>query len=163
MVDAVKDLEGYRDVIRITHQTGEADYEKVTEGYTQAGWSSNVEVLRYIDDMVKQFARADLVVSRAGATTSAELMAAGKASIMVPLPGQMEQQRNAEELMDTGASRMILQPDLSGARLAREISSLVSAPEKVSEMEKVARSGARPDAAEKAVDLIEQLISKKRK
>jgi UDP-N-acetylglucosamine--N-acetylmuramyl-(pentapeptide) pyrophosphoryl-undecaprenol N-acetylglucosamine transferase len=90
-------------------------------------------------------------------------MAAGKASIMVPLPGQMEQQRNAEELMDAGASRMILQPELSGARLAREISSLVSAPGKVSEMEKIARNGARPDAAEKAVDLIEQLVSKKRK
>jgi UDP-N-acetylglucosamine--N-acetylmuramyl-(pentapeptide) pyrophosphoryl-undecaprenol N-acetylglucosamine transferase len=163
MVDAVKDLESHRDIIRITHQTGEADYEKVTEGYAQAGWNTNVEVIRYIDDMVKQFAKADLVVSRAGATTSAELMAAGKASIMVPLPGQMEQQRNAEELMDAGASRMILQPDLSGARLAREISSLVSAPEKVSEMEKIARSGGRPDAAEKAVDLIEQLVLKKSK
>jgi UDP-N-acetylglucosamine--N-acetylmuramyl-(pentapeptide) pyrophosphoryl-undecaprenol N-acetylglucosamine transferase len=163
MIEALPHLNGEREVVRITHQTGDADFEKVTTGYREAGWVENVEVMRYIDDMVSQFARADLIVSRAGATTAAEVMAAGKAAIMVPLPGQMEQQRNAEALQEAGAARMILNADLTGERLAREMKVLVENPSRISEMEAAARHGARRDAAETAVDLIEELIEKKRR
>jgi len=79
MVESVAFLKEFRDSLQITHQTGESDFDTVSRGYTEVGWNGNVEVLKYIDDMVGEFARADLVVSRAGATTSAELMAAGKA------------------------------------------------------------------------------------
>jgi UDP-N-acetylglucosamine--N-acetylmuramyl-(pentapeptide) pyrophosphoryl-undecaprenol N-acetylglucosamine transferase len=113
--------------------------------------------------MVGQFARADLIVSRAGATTSFELMASGKAAIMVPLPGQMEQQRNAETMQKAGAARMILQPELSGERLAREIAGLVASPETITQMETASRNGARRDAAETAVDLMEELVARRGK
>ena len=110
--------------------------------------------------MVANFGESDLVVSRAGATTTAELMAAGKPAIMVPLPGQLEQQRNAEVMQNVGAARMILQDDLTGERLAKEIASLIDEPEKIRQMEDASRSLARPDAAKATVDLIEKVAKK---
>ena len=108
------------------------------------------------------FAENDLIVSRAGATTSAELMAAGKPAIMVPLPGQLEQRRNAEALRDAGAARMISQEELSGERLASEIASLIDAPDEITQMEKAARKLARRDAADATVNLIEKVQNRLR-
>jgi UDP-N-acetylglucosamine--N-acetylmuramyl-(pentapeptide) pyrophosphoryl-undecaprenol N-acetylglucosamine transferase len=130
MVAALPHLESVRDRLRVTHQTGEADFEKVGAGYTDAGWNEQADVRRYIDDMVAEFAAADLIVCRAGATTSAELVAAGKAAIMIPFPQAADdhQRKNAEALEAAGAARMILQHDLTGERLAQEISALANAP-----------------------------------
>src|SRR5262249_13881837 len=72
--------------LRIKHQTGPADFEKVQTAYTAAGWTKDAVVAAYIDNMVSDFAEADLVICRAGATTTAELIAAGKAAIMIPFP-----------------------------------------------------------------------------
>jgi len=108
---------------------------------------------------VSEFAKADLVICRAGATTSAELVAAGKAAIMVPFPlaADDHQRKNAEALQAAGAARMILQKDLNGPRLAQEIISLLAAPERVDEMEVASRKLARRDAATATVDLMEEL------
>src|ERR1041384_2732135 len=125
MMAALPLLETQRAVLRITHQTGRLDYERLRAAYEQAGWTEHADVREYIDDMVTAFAHADLIIARAGATTSAELAAAGRAAIMIPLPGQLEQRRNAEVLQQSGAARMILQTDLTGARLAQEINALV--------------------------------------
>ena len=78
---------------------------------------------RYIPDMVAEFEKADLMICRAGATTCAELAAAGKAAIMVPLPTAADdhQRKNAEALQKAGAAKMILQKDLTGEALAAEI------------------------------------------
>jgi UDP-N-acetylglucosamine--N-acetylmuramyl-(pentapeptide) pyrophosphoryl-undecaprenol N-acetylglucosamine transferase len=160
MASAVSGLAAHKEKLRITHQTGESDFEKVRQGYEAAGWQDNVEVRRYIDDMVSEFARADLIISRAGATTSAELVAAGKAAIMVPFPlaADDHQRRNAEALESAGAARMILQKDLTGERLADEIGSLLAAPEGIDRMETASRKLARRDAAKAAVDLMEELV-----
>ena len=130
MIAALPFLEEYRQRMRITHQTGKLDFEKVRAGYAAAGWNPHA-VTEYIDNMMKAFAENDLIVSRAGAMTSFELMAAGKPALMVPLPGQLEQRRNAEVLATAGAARMILQDDLNGERLAKEISLLSSLPMKL--------------------------------
>lgn len=160
MIAALPHLNREQSVLSIKHQTGEADFEKVREGYLKAGWTEeNAVVLRYIDDMVSAFAAADLIISRAGATTAAELMAAGRTAIMVPLPGQMEQRKNAEAMQGAGAGRMILQEDLTGERLAAEIARLVAAPEEITQMERASRKLARGDAAAVTVDLIEELAS----
>ena len=163
LIAALPELEGVRDVLRITHQTGEADFEKVRSAYLNAGWDEQADVRRYIDDMVASFAAADLVICRAGATTTAELIASGKASIMVPFPFAADdhQKKNAEALVAEGAAKMILQQDLSGDRLAAEIVKLVNQPETVTEMEDASRKLARGDAAAAAVDLIQELVSKK--
>src|ERR1044071_8284352 len=160
VVAALPHLAPRREVLRVTHQTGKLDFEKVRAGYEAAGWKEAADVREYIDDMVSAFAAADLIVSRAGATTSFELMAAGKPALMVPLPGQLEQRRNAEVMQEAGAARMILQDELSGERLAREIVELVDDPERVTQMEQAARKLARGDAAAAAVDLLEKLIGK---
>ncbi len=159
MTAALAQLDAHRTVLHITHQTGKLDFDKVRVAYEQAGWTTNADVREYIDDMTTAFASADLIIARAGATTSAELAAAGRAAIMIPLPGQMEQQRNAEVMQAAGAARMILQPELTGARLAQEIAALVAAPERITAMEQAARKLARPDAAAATVDLIEKLVS----
>ena len=161
MVAALAHLVSEKDRLRVTHQTGTADVEKVQRGYAEAGWSENAEVKAYIDDMVSEFAKADLIVSRAGATTTAELLAAGKVAIMIPFPlaADDHQRKNAEALQTAGAARMILQKDLSGETLATEIRSLLSTPEKLNEMENAARKLARRDAAEKTVSLMEELVS----
>ena len=160
MIAALPHLDAHREYLQVTHQTGPADFSKVRHAYDEAGWRE-AKVREYIDNMMSEFATNDLIISRAGATTSAELMAAGKAAIMIPLPGQLEQTRNAEALENGGAARMIHQDDLSGERLAREIDSLISSPVEITEMEKAARTMARRDAAEAAVDLIEDLVKRR--
>jgi UDP-N-acetylglucosamine--N-acetylmuramyl-(pentapeptide) pyrophosphoryl-undecaprenol N-acetylglucosamine transferase len=160
VIAALPKLSAYKDRLHVTHQTGTADYEKIQRGYADAGWSDNVEVKAYIDDMVNEFSQADLIVSRAGATTTAELVAAGKAAIMIPFPlaADDHQRKNAEALEAAGAAKMILQKDLTGARLAEEIDSLLSSPETIAAMESAGRKLARRDAAAATVDLMEELV-----
>lgn len=159
MVAALPRLESLRDRLKITHQTGETDFEKINAAYTEAGWSEQLDVRTYIDDMVASFAAADLVICRAGATTTAELTAAGKAAIMIPFPFAADdhQRKNAEALEAAGAARMILQQDLSGESLAEGLQTLIRDGGKLSEMEEASRRLARSDAAAAAVDLIEGL------
>src|SRR5205085_12260813 len=123
------------------------------------------DVRKYIDDMVASFAESDLVVCRAGATTTAELIAAGKASLMIPFPFAADdhQRKNAEALEKAGASVMVLQQDATGERLARETGALVEDPERVTRMEEAARRLARGDAAAAAVGLIERLVGRRQK
>src|SRR3984893_12542469 len=161
VIAALTLMEGLRDVVRITHQTGEADFERVRAAYENAGWAGSGNVKRYIDDMVASFADADLVICRGGATTTAELIAAGKAALMVPFPFAADdhQRKNAEALANAGAARMILQQDLSGERLAHEIATLALDPGKITAMEHAGRKLARGDAAAAVVDMIEELVS----
>ncbi len=159
MTAALPLLAAERATLHITHQTGKLDFAKVRAAYEQTGWHESADVREYIDDMVSAFAKADLIISRAGATTSAELAAAGRTAIMIPLPGQLEQQRNAEVLAAAGAARMILQTELTAARLAQEINALIAAPAQLTQMEQAVRKFARRDAAATTVDLIEKLLA----
>ncbi|MFS8087137.1 MAG: UDP-N-acetylglucosamine--N-acetylmuramyl-(pentapeptide) pyrophosphoryl-undecaprenol N-acetylglucosamine transferase, partial [Acidobacteriota bacterium] len=157
MVTALPHLESHRERMQVTHQTGKLDFEKVRAGYVAAGWKQT-DVREYIDAMVTAFAENDLIVSRAGATTSFELMAAGKPALMVPLPGQLEQTRNAEVMQQAGAARLIRQEELTGERLAKEIASLMDQPDEITRMEACGRKLARRDAAAAAVDLMERVM-----
>ncbi|MBC7911707.1 MAG: undecaprenyldiphospho-muramoylpentapeptide beta-N-acetylglucosaminyltransferase [Pyrinomonadaceae bacterium] len=158
MVAALPHLEAHRHVLSVMHQTGELDFETVRAGYEKAGWT-NADVRPYISDMVSEFGRADLIISRAGATTCAEVAAAGKAAMMIPLPTAADdhQRKNAEALEAAGAARMILQKDLTGELLAQEIAALLKEPSRVTRMEEASRKLARGDAAAATVDLIEKV------
>lgn len=162
LVAALSFLEIQKNRLKITHQTGEADFETVREGYEKAGWSG-ANVTKYIKDMNLQFAQNDLIICRAGATTCAELAAAGKAAIMIPLPTAADdhQRKNAEALKRAGAARMILQTDLTGETLAAEIKNLIDQPEKITAMEQAAKKLLKGDAAATMVDLIEELAEKR--
>src|ERR1051325_6021284 len=163
MMAALPKLKELAVELRIKHQTGPADFEKVKAAYEAAGWGERGDVRSYIDNMMADFAEADLVLCRAGATTTAELIAAGKASIMVPFPFAADdhQRKNAEALQAAGAARMILQQDLSGEKLAAEIAKLVQAPQDLDRMEAASRKLAHGDAAAAAVDIIEELSHKR--
>jgi UDP-N-acetylglucosamine--N-acetylmuramyl-(pentapeptide) pyrophosphoryl-undecaprenol N-acetylglucosamine transferase len=164
MIEALGFLDPYLEKLHITHQTGESDLENVRKGYADAGWAG-ADVRPYISDMVSAFAESDLIICRAGATTCAELTAAGKAAVMVPLPTAADdhQRKNAEALQTAGAAIMILQAELSGERLANEIKVLIDGPEKLTAMEDAARKMAKADAAKITVDLIEELAVKNKK
>ena len=159
MVAALGELKSSPVPLQIKHQTGPADFEKVKKAYVDAGWEEHAEVRSYIDNMMADFARADLVICRAGATTTAELIAAGKASVMIPFPlaADDHQRKNAEALEASGASKMILQKDLNGTVLAKQIVALAQNPAEVSAMESASRRLARGDAAIAAVNMIEKL------
>ncbi len=160
MADALMLLPHER--LHITHQTGESDFENIRERYNRAGYD-DADVRPYISDMVSEFAKSDLIICRAGAASCAEIAAAGKAAIMIPLPTAADdhQRKNAEAFASAGAARMILQRDLTAETLAQAITDLIHSPEKISVMENDARRLAKADAAEVTVDLIEKLSTKK--
>ena len=143
--------------LRIVHQTGERDYNAVRKAYQAKGIAA--EVHAFIEDMPGTFAQADLVVSRAGATAVAELAAAGKAAVLIPFPAATDQHQleNAWALERVGAARVIEQAELTPARFAGEIRSLLLHPGQLVQMEQRAKSRARPGAAARIADLIENL------
>ena len=144
-----------RDQVRIVHQTGPASHEEVAAAYKAAG--REAEVLAFLDDMQARFAQADLVLCRSGATTAAELTAAGKASVLVPfaLAADDHQRSNARALEAAGAARMIEEKDLTPERLAAVLGELLSDTARLTAMEEAARKLARPDAAARVADLLE--------
>lgn len=158
MLAALPDLGELKERLHIIHQTGMSDLEEVKARYKVAGWAGS-DVRPYIEDMVQGFAIADLVISRAGATTTAELIAAGKAAIMIPFPFAADdhQRKNAEALELAGAAQMILQQDLNGKSLGQAIMGLVRDPDQINRMEDASRQLSRGDAAAAVVDLIEEL------
>ncbi len=161
MIAALKHLEAVKDNLNIVHQTGKYDHDTVKSGYAENGWDK-ADVREYISDIVSEFEKTDLIISRAGATTCAEVAAAGKAAIMVPLPTAADdhQRNNAEAFETAGAAKMILQADLDGQGLAKEIIEFAEKPDRITTMERAAKSLAKIDAAEATVDLIESLIKK---
>jgi UDP-N-acetylglucosamine--N-acetylmuramyl-(pentapeptide) pyrophosphoryl-undecaprenol N-acetylglucosamine transferase len=152
MVEAAAKLAAERPDIRITHQTGERDLDRVRVAYREAGVPAEVEPFLY--DMGRRIAAADLIVCRAGMTTLAEIMAVGKPSILIPLPTATDdhQRRNAEALEAKGAAEMLLQAEATGARLVQRIVSLAGDPDRRRRMSQAARALARPDAARVIVD-----------
>ncbi len=125
MVAAAPRLAAYPGGMAITHQTGERDVELVRDGYQRAGLDARVEP--YLFSMDREIAAADLVVCRAGATTLAELTAAGRPSILVPLPTATDdhQRKNAEVLAAAGAAEVLEQRQLTGDVLGERITALL--------------------------------------
>lgn len=158
MVDSLPRLADLEGKLSVTHQTGEADFDSVKSAYSASRFS-NADVRPFISDIFVEFGKSDLIICRAGATTCAEVSAAGKAAVMVPLPTAADdhQRKNAEALEKAGAAKMILQMDLNGEVLATRIKDLAEAPAKITEMETAAKNLSRPDAASVTVDIIEEL------
>lgn len=140
--------------LRLVHQTGPAMHAEVEAAYRALGRDD--EVLPFLDDMERRFAQADLVVCRSGATTCAELTAAGKAALLVPFAQAADdhQRANARALAAAGAARLLEERDLTGATLAAAVAELVASPERLSAMEDAARALGRPDAAARVADLL---------
>ena len=112
--------------------------------------------------MVRQIGRTDVIVCRAGATTLAEIAAAGKAAILIPLPGATDdhQRRNAEALAAVGAAEMLLESDLTGHTLAQRILTLAADCESRIRISARALAMARPGAAGMIVDRALELVKR---
>jgi UDP-N-acetylglucosamine--N-acetylmuramyl-(pentapeptide) pyrophosphoryl-undecaprenol N-acetylglucosamine transferase len=147
--------------IRLTHQTGVDAQKSISEDFARTGLSGRV--VAFLDDMPAAFAEADLVVCRSGAGALAELAAAGKPSILIPFPFAADdhQRHNAEALARGGAARVLLDRELSGEKLAREILALEADREGLARMGERARSFSRPGAAQRAADLLEQFARRR--
>jgi UDP-N-acetylglucosamine--N-acetylmuramyl-(pentapeptide) pyrophosphoryl-undecaprenol N-acetylglucosamine transferase len=151
-IDAPRSLE-------IIHQSGPGDLERVRQAYAAAGIKACTEA--FFSDMDRQYARADLVVCRAGATTVAELTCSGLPAIFIPLPHAADnhQEINARAVVEAGAGKMIREADLSGRVLWQHIRELRDAPGRLEEMAAHARTLGRPEAADTIVaDIVHQFL-----
>ena len=157
-VEAAPRLAAHPRRVAVTHQTGERDLEFVRDGYRRAGLEARVEPFLFA--MEREITSADLVISRAGATTLAELTAAGRPSVLVPLPTAADdhQRKNADILRQAGAAEVIEQKDLSGEALAARVHALLDEPGRLEAMGHAARRLARPDAARVIVDRALELV-----
>jgi len=143
-----------RDRIVLTQQVREEDLARVRVVYDQLGLDN--ELAPFFADLPQRLASNHLVVSRSGAGTVAELAAIGRPSILVPLPGAIDQDQfaNAGVLARLDAALRIPQVEFTGARLAREITALANAPARLAAMAAAARGAGRLDAAERLADLV---------
>jgi UDP-N-acetylglucosamine--N-acetylmuramyl-(pentapeptide) pyrophosphoryl-undecaprenol N-acetylglucosamine transferase len=134
----------------VTHQSGTRHLAQVEANYRRAGVS--VMPVAFIADMAAQYASSDLVICRAGASTIAELAAAGVASVLVPFPHAVDdhQTHNARFLAERGAAVLVSQSELTAQTLARLLASFTR--EALLGMAQKARSAGRPDATEAVAD-----------
>ncbi len=161
VVGALPHLASLANEIEIVHQTGEKDHASVAAAYASSGLKG--EARAFIDDMSDAYARADLVICRAGATTVAELGVCKKASILVPFPHATDdhQATNARALVDAGAALMFREHELDGAKLAEQIRALKADPGRLKKMEKAAGLLGRPEAAKEIADVCVDLMLEK--
>jgi UDP-N-acetylglucosamine--N-acetylmuramyl-(pentapeptide) pyrophosphoryl-undecaprenol N-acetylglucosamine transferase len=143
--------------VRLIHQAGRAAADELTRDFAASGLQG--QVTAFIDDMPGAFAEADLVVCRAGAGTVSELAAAGRPSILAPFPYAADdhQTANARSLAAAGAARLVPDAEMTGERLAAEVLALARERDVLEKMGEAARRLARPGAAARAADLVEQL------
>ncbi len=162
MVAALPALAAMTPPPRIVHQTGPEEHEAVARAYA-AHPGIEADVSPFLDDMPRRLADADLVICRAGATTLAELAAAGRPAILVPFPFAADdhQRANAEVVRDSGAAVVVDDRDLDGARCAAEIAALALDGERRMRMGEASRTLARLDALVAIADVAESLLEGK--
>jgi len=142
--------------IRIVHQTGASAFEQLREEFAQAGLDG--EIVPFIANMPEAFAAADLIVCRSGAGTVSELAAAGRPAILVPFPFAADdhQVRNAEAMERSGAARLVRDAEMTGQKLFEAVTALAAAESVLELMAAAARQFAKPGAAGKAADILEE-------
>jgi UDP-N-acetylglucosamine--N-acetylmuramyl-(pentapeptide) pyrophosphoryl-undecaprenol N-acetylglucosamine transferase len=161
VIEALDSLADLRDRLRFVHQTGERQLEDVRNGYASKGFQSDVRA--FFNNFYEQYAAADLIISRSGATTVAEVKAAGRAAILVPFPFATDdhQTKNARAMADENAAVLISNSDLSGKRLAETIRELIADPKRLTEIETSAKRIAILDAESRIADLVEAAVRRR--
>jgi UDP-N-acetylglucosamine--N-acetylmuramyl-(pentapeptide) pyrophosphoryl-undecaprenol N-acetylglucosamine transferase len=151
MIRSLPELQRQAPQVRIIHQSGERDYNDALAAYREFNATGeSTEVSKFIDDMPAAFARADLLVCRSGASTVAEITAAGKPAVFVPFPRAADdhQRINAEALARVGAAVVVEESKLEGVWLAETIATLLQDPARLEKMSTAARSLSHPNAAQ---------------
>jgi UDP-N-acetylglucosamine--N-acetylmuramyl-(pentapeptide) pyrophosphoryl-undecaprenol N-acetylglucosamine transferase len=139
--------------LTVLHQSGARHFEATQAAYAATGADpERWDVQAFIDDMPRHFAQATLVMARSGASTVAELAAAGKPALLVPFAAAADnhQLRNAEEMVKAGAAVLLDETELDApAKLLHALTGLLTRPERLAAMSAAARTQAHPDAAER--------------
>lgn len=148
--------------LKIFHQTGEMEFEQINSKYSEFGITDAV-IAPYFNNMAEYFQQADIIICRAGATTIAELIAAGKAAVLIPFAQATDdhQLENARELETIGGAEIILEAELSSEILSQKISDFKQNREKISRMEKNLQQLKTENAADKITDLCFDLMQKR--
>jgi UDP-N-acetylglucosamine--N-acetylmuramyl-(pentapeptide) pyrophosphoryl-undecaprenol N-acetylglucosamine transferase len=159
MIRCLPELRRQAPGIHIIHQTGERDYNDALAAYASLGDSA--EVFKFIEDMPAAFARADLVVCRSGASTVAEITAAGKPAIFVPFPAAADdhQNVNARALERAGAAVVVEESNLGAPYLVETIGALIGDAPRLRSMANAARSLAHPKAVEEIAEMVARLAA----
>jgi UDP-N-acetylglucosamine--N-acetylmuramyl-(pentapeptide) pyrophosphoryl-undecaprenol N-acetylglucosamine transferase len=162
VVEAAARLAAAAGRLDVTCQTGERDLALVREACRRSGLDARVEP--FFEAMDREVSAAHMVVSRAGATTLAEITAAGRPAILIPLPTATDdhQRMNAEVLRQAGAAEVVDEAALTGSVLAERIVALADDPPRRAAMAAAARRLARPDAAGRIVDRVIELAESQR-
>ena len=149
--------EALRQRLRVTQQVREGEEERVASAYSQAGIEA--ELGAFFADMPRRIAEAQLVISRAGASTVAELAAIGRPAILVPYPHATDdhQTANARALAEAGGAVVAPERDLTPASLAGMIEDILARPDEAAAMAERARTAGNPTAASDLADLVEEL------
>ena len=151
--------EHFRRRLQVTQQCRAEDIERVRERYAALGIPA--ELATYMEDLPARLAWAHLVIARAGASTIAELTAAGRPAILIPLPSATDdhQTANAREMAKAGGARMIAQSKFTPVELAKQMQKLALDPEALANAAARARALGKPDAARALADLVERVGS----
>ena len=151
---------GVRRNLRVAHQARPEDTDRVIAAYQEAGLRA--EVAPFFADVATRLADAQLVISRAGASTVADLATIGRPSILVPLAAAIrdEQTANARALVEAGAAILIPESRLTAESLAEQVRLILAEPAGASRMARAALSVAAPDAADRLADLVTQLAER---
>lgn len=151
--------------LTILHQSGARHLDATLAGYQASGADpGRWQVRAFLDDMAAQFSQAHLVMARSGASTVAELAAAGKPALLVPFAAAADQhqRRNAEAMVEASAAVMLHEWDLAvSGKVCEELVGLLSAPERLAAMAAAARTQAHPGAAERIADRLAGLADDK--
>ena len=157
LLDAVPEL-------TVVHQCGARHAETTQAAFAATGADATLwQVSAFLDDMPARFAQASLVLCRSGASTVAELAAAGRASLLVPFAAAADdhQTRNAEEMAKAGAAVLLPERELaSGVKLLETLTALLRNPERVAAMGEAARTQAHPGAAARIADRLAELVKR---
>ena len=151
--DAALEAFGAGSPCAVLHASGRRDFEDLRRRLDELGSPAYYHLYEYIEPFADALAAADLVVARAGGSVM-EVAAAGLPSVLVPFPYATadHQTSNARFIEQAGAAVVVPDNELDGPRLAREVGTLLAAPQRLGAMAKAARSVARPDAAERIAD-----------
>lgn len=149
----------FRGRLRIVQQCRAEDLDRAAGVYRAAGLSA--ELKPFLDDMPARLAAAHLVICRAGASSIAELTAAGRPSLMVPLPNSIDdhQTANARAIEERGGGWVLLQGNFAPAAIAERLTTIFAQPDRLEQVAAAARALGRRDAAERLADVVTGLVS----
>lgn len=142
--------------------TGEVHYKNIKQSLNKETQNNSFVLVPYLPNLIDILSQVDLMISRSGATTIAELTALGKPSILIPSPyvTANHQMINAQSLVDSGAALMIEESNLNAEKLGKEINKLMNNPQLLEEMSQSAQSLGHPKAADHLIQVMMDLVER---